>query len=270
MSESESVRLVQAASLKIRAPVAETMRQAGALDHRYRADYVSRTVRQVLAAWALAVDGDGTALAAIAEPDAAHDLLHPTRITPWQVTPGPAVTQIEVWGLEPDREPPELRVQFRFTGHRRFDDPGHAEEIGADPNFVGSLGLKLAGSGPWQLSYSRIETLDEYEHYVFVSRRETPEEYRQRTGSSAACPVAAAGPARRYRIVAGFAEHDERFGSRAAVEVPLEAAPTREEAVQLVWPAVKEETRRALGEGDWLPSLNWVDVFELLNEPPQG
>lgn len=154
-------------------------------------------------------------------------------------------------------------------GLRRFDDPGRAEEVAADPNFVGWLGLKLAGSGPWQLSYSRIETLDEYEHYVFVSRRETPEEYRQRTGSSAR-PVAAAGPARGYRIVAGFAEHDERFGSRAAVEVQLEAAPTREEAVQLVWPAVKEETRRALGEGDWLPSLNWVDVFELLSEAPPG
>ncbi len=50
-----------------------------------------------------------------------------------------------------------------------------------------------------------------------------------------ACPVAAAGPGRRYRIIAGFAEHDERFGSRAEVEVQLAAAPAREEAVQLVW-----------------------------------
>ena len=269
MSESESVRLVRAASLEIRASVAETMRQAGALDHRYSANYVSKTVRHILAAWAMAVDGDGTVLAAIAEPDAAYDLLHPARVTPWQVTPGPRMTQIEVWGLDPDREPPELHVQFRFTGHRRFENPGLAEEVGADPNLVGSLGLTLPDSGPWQLAYSRMETLDEYEHYVFVSRRETPEEYRQRTGSSA-CPVAVAGPARRYRIIAGFAEHDERFGSRAEVEVERAAAPAREEAVQLVWPAVDAETTRALGEGDWRPSLNWIDVFELLDDPPSG
>ena len=269
MSESESVRLVQAASLEIRASVTETMRQAEALDHRYSVDYVSRTVRQVLAAWAMAVDGDGSGLAAITEPDVAHGLLHPSRVTPWQLAPGPRVTQIEVWSVEPDREPPELNVQFRFTGHRRFDDPGRAEEAGADPNFVGSLGLKLPGSGPWRLAYSRMETLDEYEHYVFISRRETPEEYRQRTGSSAS-PVAAAGPVRRYRIIAGFAEHDERFGSQAEVEVQLAAAPFREEAVQLVWPAVNEETTRALGEGDWRPSLNWIDVFELLDDPPSS
>jgi hypothetical protein len=50
-------------------------------------------------------------------------------------------TQIEVWDLEPDREPPELHVPFRFTGHRRFDDPGRIDPVGHDPGFVGSLGL---------------------------------------------------------------------------------------------------------------------------------
>jgi hypothetical protein len=75
---------------------------------------------------------------------------------------------------------------------------------------------------------------------------------------------------RRFRIIAGFAEHDKRFGSRAEVEVQLAAAPARAEAVQLVWPAVNEETTRALGEGDWRPSLNWIDVFELLDDPPSS
>jgi hypothetical protein len=40
--------------------------------------------------------------------------------------------------------------------------------------------------------------------------------------------------------------------------------------VRLVWPAVNEETTRALGEGDWRPSLNWIDVFELLDDPPSS
>lgn len=72
MIESESVRLAQAASLEISPSVAETMRQAGALDHRYSADHVSRTARRVVTAWAMAVDGDDTALAAIAEAGAAY------------------------------------------------------------------------------------------------------------------------------------------------------------------------------------------------------
>jgi hypothetical protein len=40
--------------------------------------------------------------------------------------------------------------------------------------------------------------------------------------------------------------------------------------VDLVRPAVEEETSRALGEGAWQPSLLWVDVIELLDEPPAG
>ena len=64
----------------------------------------------------MAVDGDGTALTAVVEPDIAYDLLRPARAAPWQLAPGPGVTQIEVWDLEPDREPPELRAQFRFAG----------------------------------------------------------------------------------------------------------------------------------------------------------
>jgi len=230
MSESESVRLAQAASLEISAPVAETMRQAGALDDRFSADHVSRTARQVVAAWAMAVAGDDTALAAIAEPQAAYWLMHPDQAR-WQVAPDPRVTQIKIWGLEPDREPPRFRV--------------------------------------WHLESGHVETLDQYLHYVFTSRRETAEEYHRRTGSPAA-PAAAAGPLRRYRVVAGFAEHDERFGSRAEVEVQRAAAPTRYEAEDLVWPAIDEETSRALGEGDWQPSLLWVDVIGLLDEPPGG
>jgi hypothetical protein len=94
--------------------------------------------------------------------------------------------------------------------------------------------------------------------YVFTSRRETAEEYRKRTGS-------APGPGRRFRIVAGFAEHDERLGATAVIEVARETAPDRDEAVRLVWPAVEAETARVLGDGDWRPSLNWLDVIELLS-----
>jgi hypothetical protein len=89
----------------------------------------------------MAVDGDDTALASIAEPGAVYWLMHPDQGR-WQVARDPAVTQIRVWGLGPDR------------------------------------------------------------------------------------------------------------GRRGSV-----------------WPAVEEVTSRALGEGDWQPSLLWVDVIGLLSEP---
>jgi hypothetical protein len=50
--------------------------------------------------------------------------------------------------------------------------------------------------------------------------------------------------------------------------VRRESAPDRAEAERLVWPAVDEETRRVLGDGDWWPSLNWLDVVELAHDPP--
>ena len=268
ISEPESARLVRAARLEVRAPGIETMRQAEALDDRFGADYVCSAARQVVAAWAMAADGDNSALAAIAESRAAYWLMHPDQER-WQVSPGPAVTRIQVWGLKPNGEPPRFRVYFEFIGRRQFADPTKVENPDGDPTFVGLLDLTLTDSGPWHLDSGHVETLDQYLHYVFTSSRETTEQYRRRTGSSAT-PVAAAGPARRYRVVAGFAEHHERFGSRAEAEVQRAAPPTRYEAVDLVWPAIEAKTRRALGEGDWQPSLLWVDVIEMLNEPPAG
>jgi hypothetical protein len=264
MNESESVRLVQGVGLDISTSVAETMRQAGALDGSLGADCISRTARQAVAAWAMAVEGDDTALAAIAGPDAVHWLMHADQGR-WEVARGPRVTQIQVSALEPDGEPPRLRIYFEFVGRRQFTDPAQAENADGDPTFVGLLTLTLADSGPWHLESGHVGTLDHYLGYVFTSSRETAEGCHRRTGSSSA-PAAASGPVRRYRIIAGFAEHDERFGSRAEVEVQREAAPTRYEAVDLVWPAVDEETSRALGKGDWQPSLLWVDVVELLEQ----
>lgn len=262
MSGSESAGLVEAASLEVHAAVAEAMRQAGARDSSLGADAVIGAVRRAVAAWVLAADGDETALAAVAGPQAAHFLLHPSGGR-WQVAPGPAVTLIQVWGFEPDAEPPRVRVSWRFTGRRRFTDPGPNATAEGETTFVGLLDLTLTGSGQWQLSSGHVDTLDGYLGYVFTSRRETPDEYRKRTGS-AALPVPA-GP-RVFRLTSGFAEHDEKLGSTASVDVRRETAPTRDEAEKLIQPAIWDVTVQALGDGDWRPSMNWLDVIELLGE----
>lgn len=263
MSESELVALVQAASLEIPASVTETMRHAGARDNRFGRDLVGRTARLAVAAWAKAVGGDDTALAEIGQPEAVHRLMYPVG-KPWQVAPGPRVTKIEIEALEADAEPPRLRLMFHFVGRKRLDDPGQADGAAdSEMPFVGLLDLTLSTGRPWpwQLSSGHVEVLDDFLGYVFTSRRETPQEYQQRTGSTAG--VAADGTARRVRLVAGFAEHDERFGSSVEIEVQRQTVPTRDEAEQLVWPAIAEKITAALGEGDWRPSLNWLDVVEL-------
>src|SRR6202020_2537103 len=142
-----------------------------------------------------------------------------------------------------------------FTGHRQFDDPrpaspGSAGRTAAgDTVFAGLLSLVLQGTGPWpwRLVSGHVQTLDEFLGYTFTSRQETPGEYAERTGSLE--PPRPAGAARRFRLTAGFFEHDVRVGSSVTIEVEREAAPARDEAVQLVWPAVERETARALGEG---------------------
>ena len=109
--------------------------------------------------------------------------------------------------------------------------------------------------------------------YFFTSRPETAEEYRRRTADPAdPADPAQAGPAesrsvKTFRVTAGFAEHNEKLGSTATVIVARETAPERAEAELLIWPAVEAETRRVLGDGDWWPSLNWLDVVELRERP---
>ena len=265
MGEAQSVRSAQTAVVSVRASVAETMRSAGAREGRFDADLVIGTARQAVAAWAMAVDGDAAMLAERAHPDAVRWLLYPVR-KGWRVAPGPVVTQIEIWDLEDSAEPPRLRVSFRFSGRRLLDDPDQAEQADGETLFMGMLDLTLgdAGQQAWQLASGHVLTLDEFLGYVFTSRQETAEEHRQRAGSAVSQPGSGRGAApRTFVIRAGFADHDVRFGSSAMVEVQQDSAPSREDAMRLVWPAIEREMWRALGEGDWRPSLNWLDVIEL-------
>ena len=50
--------------------------------------------------------------------------------------------------------------------------------------------------------------------------------------------------------------------------VERDTRPTREDADELISPAIQAEVISRLGPGDWLPSLNYLEVRELLREPP--
>jgi hypothetical protein len=247
------------ARLHVGSSVTEELQRAG--DRRFSPALLADAARHAVSAWALAVSGDDAALAAMADPQAAHWLLYPVRKR-WRVAPGPLVTAIEIWGLDVAAVPPRLRVRFEFSGRRVGIDPTD----GTDAAFVGLLDLAFHDTGQqrWRLSRGHVETLDGYLGYAFTSRAETAEEYRQRART---IPAAADGQ-RMFVVRARFAEHDIRFSSSAEVKVHGAAPPTREQAERHVWPAIEQEITRELGPGDWQPSLIWLEVVELLSEPP--
>ncbi len=115
---------------------------------------------------------------------------------------------------------------------QQLDDGTTREER----EFIGhlDLGLHDGGSWPWQLDAATVSTLDEWFGYAFTSRRETREEYADRTGLADGVP--GSGPRRTFRVISGFAEHNERFGSTAMVEVQRGDAPDRSAAGRKILP----------------------------------
>jgi hypothetical protein len=258
--------MVEAVPLEIRPGPAAAFTENG--DGWLGADLAGKAARLAVAAWARAVDGDGATLSAISDPDAAQFLLNPIR-KDWVVAPGPVVTGIEIWSFDPSAGAPELGAMWRFTGRQlprgSAAPPGWTGYSGV---FVGMLSLAFTGPGPWRwrLTRGHVDTLDGHLGYRFISRDETVDEHRTRTGSVRGAE--ALMPSDTYQLVAGFAEHDERFGGSADAQVQSETVPTRDEAERLAWSAVWAETERALGPGDWWPSLNWLDMVRLLEEAP--
>jgi hypothetical protein len=271
MSESE---MVAAAELDVYPDAAAAMTEVG--DGWFGRERAVKAARHALTAWAMAVNGDQTALAAMADPDRVDWLLNPESYHSWRrqwvIAPGPVLTELAITRIEADAEPPQLDVKWQFTGRRRWVDaePGAASgaqtpgERDDELAFVGILGLTLSGSDawPWRLgSGSHVQTLDDYLGYTFASGTETEDECRQRTGARE--PLA---PTDVYLLVADFAEHDEKFGSIATVEVSSDPAPTREEAARLVEPAMQAECVRWRGgvAGEYHPSLARLRVIRLL------
>lgn len=263
MTEPAPVRSAPTAPAQMTQRARDALVQAAGRDPRLEPDAVIAAVRSVVAAWVLAADGDGSRLAGLAPEQPAQWLISPA-MERWSVGPAPLITQIDVRAFEqPDGRPPQLRVRFDFDGGQRFADESQSP---VQTSFVALLELAFASDGPhpWLVHSGHVCTLDKFLGYQFTRRRERAGEYRERTGSLA--PDAAIRPTGRYKILARFAEHDERFSSWAETEVARAAPPSRTEAEQLIWPAIDAETARALGPGEWRPSLLYIDLIELVGE----
>jgi hypothetical protein len=268
MRESE---MVEAAQVDIDPNAAAKM--TAAVDGWFGREQAVKAVRQAVTAWAMAVNGDESALASIADPNWVRTLMFPgTYNAPrphWVVAPGPALTELTIWKFEPAASPPTLKVKWQFAGRRRWidADPSVAGDGDGDELIlVGWLELGFTGSGawPWRLSHGFVEACGDRFGYTFARGTETVDEYRQRVGYSAACDGLV--PTDSYLLVVGFAEDDVKYGSTVSVEVSSDAPVTREEAVELVEPAMQADIVEARGGelGDWHPRLAWLRVIRLV------
>ncbi len=297
MTSPESFASVQSAEVEWER-AAQAVRAARAAEHRFAAGFLTAgfltaSVRRIIAAWVAAVGGDESELAAMARPEAIQALLHPRQSGADAERTQVVVGDLRVRGITFRRidaaaVPPAVRIWFEYSGRRYIDgvDPASPGRGGRDTEdrFADDWTLTLDGPAPWpwRLADGLTWRLFSFLGYDFVSRRETPDEYRKRTTEGSAGPDSAApdgaapdravrgnvGPGRCFEIRADFAEHDERISGAVMTVVERETRPTREDADELISPAVQAEVIRRLGPGDWLPSLNYLEVRELLREPP--
>jgi hypothetical protein len=248
-----------------------------------------QAARLVVAAWTVAVDGDESALTAISDDDAARYLIHPVRQN-WVIAPGPRVTDIDLWQLDRDGDERKLGVRWRFTADQRYAGP--AIPPGwlppGDREYVGSAHLTLDESRPWpwRLTHGSVRTIDAYYGYAYATRDESAEEYNA-DGNRARIGEAAGGPVPRgrgalvlsgtYRLVAGYAEHDEKFAGTATADVDSDGPLSRDDAQRLAESAIDADARqrmaalypqREIGEDDVRPSLSSLEVIRLLCPAP--
>jgi predicted lipid-binding transport protein (Tim44 family) len=93
-------------------------------DARFGTDVLEIAVRRAVGAWAQAIDGDDTALAGVASPDAINELLYgadgsaSTRV----VVRGPKITQMRITKLNADANPPKMAVEIDVHGTRYVED----------------------------------------------------------------------------------------------------------------------------------------------------
>ena len=129
------------------------------VDGRFAPDVLDVAARRAVAAWAEAVDGDDGALLALADREAARELLHPgdpsgsTRL----VVRGPRVKQIRITNLDPRADPPTMTIDVQIVGRRYLEDRDTAAVVAGsrsrETTFTERWTLALAGDDaqPWRI-----------------------------------------------------------------------------------------------------------------------
>jgi predicted lipid-binding transport protein (Tim44 family) len=129
-------------------------------DGRFAPDVLEIAARRAVQAWAEAVDGEDTALLAIATPQAAQEMLHPgdrsgrTRL----VVRGPEVKHIRIAALDAAAEPPTMTIDVELAGRRYIEDRDTAAVVAGSQSkattFTERWTLSLDGppEQPWRVA----------------------------------------------------------------------------------------------------------------------
>lgn len=128
-------------------------------DGRFAPDMLEIAARRAVAAWSEAIDGDDTALRAVADREAIEQLLHPgdpghtTRL----VIRGASVRQIRITGLDAAASPPRMNVDVEIEGLRYIEDRDTAALVSGNrtraTRFTEHWTLALSGDEkqPWRI-----------------------------------------------------------------------------------------------------------------------
>ena len=129
-------------------------------DARFAPDVLEAAARRAVAGWAEAVDGEDRELAAVAEPAAVQELLHPgdtsgrTRL----VVRGPHIRQLRIVSVDAAAQPPTMTVEVDVVGTRYVQDRDTAAILsGSDSSeatFTERWTMALSGPDeqPWRIA----------------------------------------------------------------------------------------------------------------------
>jgi predicted lipid-binding transport protein (Tim44 family) len=128
-------------------------------DGRFAPDVLEAAARRAVAAWAEAVDGDDTALEAVASPDAVGELLYGgdasrrTRL----VVRGPRVKRIQIEAVQVEQVPATMTVAVELGGSRYVEDRDTTTVVSGSRDGATTfterwtLALDGAPDAPWRI-----------------------------------------------------------------------------------------------------------------------
>jgi hypothetical protein len=263
------------APLNLSEPARLRLRELAAIDAaRFDPSVLETDVRDAVAAWAAAMDGDDEVFGLVASEHAFDAIVHPCGVGTRTFIRGLQVERI--WIEEPIRiargtsnrslgDVGPQRVVFLYSGRRFVEDLATGEVLlgsrESELCFDQTFDLYPDGTpdSPWRVAEFRFTLLAPVGE--FLSCRETTEEYYERLELFAPSP-----PNRRFRIHASWAVPDVKFGGETNIVVERERPPTDEEACELtighVFCAMKER-----GDLDLTPRYPLIRVRELRERP---
>jgi predicted lipid-binding transport protein (Tim44 family) len=133
-------------------------------DGRFAPDILDVAVRRAVQAWAQAIDGDDAPLAALAEPEALREMLHPEGGQTRLVVRGPKVSEIRIVGLDAAASPPTMAVEVDVQGRRYLEDRNTAAVVAGSrsrpTSFTEHWTLTLTDDAaqPWRICHVSSNT----------------------------------------------------------------------------------------------------------------